>query len=244
MRDPDPDETRASGFPPTLWTQVLAAGDALDPDRSAALESFARRYYKPILAFIRFEWPRDRERAEDLAQDFFAAILARDFFVCLDPAKGRFRAFLKTALRNFLAKSHRDARRKKRGGGARPAPLSEVEPFLAGGPDPARSAEEAFDRAWRKKTLSLGTNALCEELLAKNHETRWRVFELLVLSEPEERPSHAEVAERLGIKASDVNNHLHAARKRLREILRGLLLESLSDPRDLDSEWKEVIGRM
>jgi len=57
------------------------------------------------------------EQARDLTQDFFAYVLKLDLFAKADPAKGRFRAFLRTVCGRHLAdqKDHEYALR--RGGG-------------------------------------------------------------------------------------------------------------------------------
>ena len=48
------------------------------------------------------------------------------------------------------------------------------------------------------------------------------------------------VGEQLGLKASDVRNHLFAVRERLRTEIRGELRETVSNPDQLESEWKAL----
>ncbi len=225
-------------FPPTQWSQVLAARRS----DASALEALLGRYWKPVYAYVRFEWSKDNETAKDLTQAFLLSLLEGGAFEAVAPEKGRFRDFLKVSLANFLRKAHRDAGRLKRGGGALRVPFDEVEAAAGPEADPARTAAEAFDRAWRSGVLQRGLEALRAELAAKGKQVRWEVFERLVLREGGEAATYAEEATRLGITVSDVTNHLHAARKRLRETLRGILLEGLSDPSDLDDEWSAVLG--
>src|SRR5438132_279043 len=78
-----------AGFPSTLWSVVLAAGDGAP----AALEALAERYIAAIYAFIRRSG-RSKEDAEDLAQDFFAFLIESGAFSKANPFRGRFRAFL------------------------------------------------------------------------------------------------------------------------------------------------------
>lgn len=229
-------------FPQTLWSQVLAAGDPGQARHREAIEALAARYWKPIYAFIRFRWAKDNEEAKDLTQAFVASLIERGSLADVGPEKGRFRSFLKAALGNFLRNARRDELRLKRGSGAARVPLDEVEGIAAAGPDPAASAEEAFDRAWRSEVIGRAIEDLRTTLEREARPTRWLVFEAIVLADGDARPTYDEVAARLRIKPTDVTNHLHAARMTLRELLRSALLESLSDPSSLPDEWKSVLG--
>jgi len=53
--------------------------------------------------------------AEDLGQAFFAPFLAKNYLEGLSAERGRFRAFLPAALKNFLRKEGKHAQQLKRG---------------------------------------------------------------------------------------------------------------------------------
>ncbi|MBI4617642.1 MAG: sigma-70 family RNA polymerase sigma factor [Planctomycetes bacterium] len=229
-------------FPSTLWSRVVSARDDEEEARRRAMEDLILRYWKPAYAYVRFEWGRDNEAAKDLTQSFFAAFLEKEFLKQVAPEKGRFRSFLKTALANFLRKARRDERRLKRGGGALRIPWEEVGDVRDPGPDPARTAEEAFDRVWRSEIVARGIRELQELLEAGGRRVQWEVFEALVLDETEPSPTREQVAARLGLRLPQLDHHLHAARDQLRRLLKGILVEGLADPRDLDDEWSAVLG--
>src|SRR2546423_13954301 len=54
--------------------------------------------------------------AQDLTQDFFVMLLKGNLLSLADPARGRFRSLLRTAVENFLNDKQHLARRQKRGG--------------------------------------------------------------------------------------------------------------------------------
>src|SRR5688572_32104571 len=56
--------------------------------------------------------------ARDLTQAFFARAFEKRPFAAYDPAKARFRTYLKGALDHFVRDEARDQARAKRGGGA------------------------------------------------------------------------------------------------------------------------------
>jgi RNA polymerase sigma-70 factor (ECF subfamily) len=230
-------------FPSTLWSQVVAAGDAGHPGRRPALEELVRRYWKPVYAHIRFQWAKDNDKAKDLTQAFFAELLERGLIEGADRDKGSFRSYLKGSLKHYLLNVRRDEGRQKRGGGTVALPLDEVVDVPWAGADPARSAEEAFDFAWRSEVLNRGTEAVRQEYENAGKAAQWQAFAQLVLPREEARPTYEEVARELGLTVAEVGHALHNLRGRLREELRGILLEGLPDPRDLDTEWAVVFAR-
>ncbi len=97
----EPGQTAAS-FQSTLWALVLGARG----DRHA-LEQLLRSYWSPVYAFIRRQGYSGHD-ASDLTQEFLSqVVLGRDLVGRATPERGRFRAFLKQALRNFLIDQHR-----------------------------------------------------------------------------------------------------------------------------------------
>src|SRR5262245_22120761 len=94
-------ESHGNEFTTTPWSVVLTAG-AGEPERAAqALERFCGVYWPPLYAYIRRQG-HDVEQAKDLTQEFFARLLEKDYLRLADPARGRFRTFLLTSLKNFL----------------------------------------------------------------------------------------------------------------------------------------------
>ncbi len=100
-----PDRQAASGgdqFLSTRWSIVLAAGNASQPDSQEALSELCRIYWYPLYAYVRRRTNSVHE-AQDLIQEFFLRLLERNTIAVADQQRGRFRTFLLTSLRNFLA---------------------------------------------------------------------------------------------------------------------------------------------
>ncbi len=87
--------------PATHWSVVLEARNSFSPAAMQALDQLCRTYWYPIYAYIRRRGYKPEE-AEDLTQNFFLHLLEQDALKAVDQAKGRFRAFLLVALKNFL----------------------------------------------------------------------------------------------------------------------------------------------
>ena len=104
-------------FATTRWSIVLHAGQAGSKSSPArdALARLCRTYWFPLYAHVRRRGYSAHD-AEDLTQEFFVRLLARQSIAQADPARGRFRAFILTALNHFLADEWDRARAEKRGG--------------------------------------------------------------------------------------------------------------------------------
>src|SRR5687768_2011502 len=106
----------SSEFVSTHWSLVLAAGRRSQPASDQALETLCRNYWFPLYAFARRRLD-NLHLAQDVTQDFFARLLEKELLTAAQPERGRFRAFLLTAFKNFLANEGDKSRAQKRGGG-------------------------------------------------------------------------------------------------------------------------------
>ena len=105
-------------FATTRWSVVLAAaGGAPSEQADRARAELCAGYWYPLYAYVRRRGYA-AEDARDLTQAFFARLLERQVLASADPARGRFRSFLLTALKNFLASEWRRQAAEKRGGNA------------------------------------------------------------------------------------------------------------------------------
>jgi len=224
-----PDD-RQPAFPSTQWSRILLPGGARD------LDALARAYWRPIRAWLAARLRCRDADADDLAQEAFAWILATDLFDKADPARGRFRAFLKRSLHNFAVDRVRRVQAQKRGGGATTASLDD-EPA-----DPhARTPDQALDDAWRRELLATAQQRLRRELEDSGRATQWAVFRDHYLAAGDE-PDHATLAARHGITRTDVSNWLDRAKRRYRALLRELVADTVTTPDELDAELRWLFG--
>ncbi|HKE00255.1 MAG TPA: sigma factor [Planctomycetota bacterium] len=220
-------------FPSTRWSMLgrPAAGGTRAPD----LDALARSYWTPIHAWLRARHT-DEVDARDATQEFFAWLIESRAIEQVDPARGRFRAFLKTALRSYAIDRDRRRRAAKRGGGRAAAPLDGDEPHASADPAP----DAALDAAWRAEMVERTLKRLEVEMCGSGHETRWLVFRDYFLA-PDPGIDHATLARRHGVDAIAVSNHLRHAKVRLRALLREAVRDTVSSQGDLDSELRWLV---
>jgi RNA polymerase sigma-70 factor (ECF subfamily) len=226
-----------AGFRPTLWTMVLRAKDPTAPDRREALERLFQTYWKPIYFHIRRT--HDAEAAQDIAQGFFTTFLEKDYLKTVEREKGKFRTFLCVALRHYMADENDRARARKRGGGKLPLSLdfARAETEISRVPAAKDDPEKLFQRQWALEVIKRSLQALRSEFLASDRLAEFEAISLYLSAGGKEAPSHGDLAKRLGISESDVNNRVHRLRHRYRE----LILEEVRSYSDSEEEAQQEL---
>jgi RNA polymerase sigma factor (sigma-70 family) len=234
-------------FPATRHSIVTALGgeDAAAAER--AWDTLVRGYWRPAYAYLRLRWHLPHDDAQDLTQEFFSRAHARGFFDRFDPAKARFRTFLRVCLDRFVLKEREARGRAKRGGGATHLSLDFAgadRELVVDLPDPAADPEVLFRREWVRALFAGVADALRARAEASGKTVPFDVFRLYDLegSDAPERPTYEQLARRFGISATQVTNHLSAMRRAFRkEALAHLLAQSGSDE-EYRAEARELFG--
>jgi RNA polymerase sigma factor (sigma-70 family) len=230
-------------FPPTRHSAVRAVGSDDPAVRARSFEILVRAYHKPCYEHLRLRFRKDAEEARDLTQGFFARAFEKNTLADYDPQKARFRTFLKLCLERFAGEQARNEKRLKRGGGAVRLGIdfdeAERELGIAG---PSIDPDEAFDRAFLRGLFAAAVEALREACVAAGRPERFTLFQRYALDDGPERPTYAALAAELGIAVTDVNNHLHAARKELRLQVLARLRELTGSEEELREEARAVLG--
>lgn len=229
----EPHQT-AAGFHTTSWTLVHGAR----ADR-AGLEKLLRQYWSPIYAAIRRQGFGTHD-ASDLTQEFMSqVVIGRDLAGKADPARGRFRSYLKQSLRNFLIDRSRG---KKRAEGDHPAHLATSDGDEAGAPEPAAPATgpDAFDREWAAAVIELTLQRLEEACREDDLGPHWTAFKINVVGPTlrKTQPLSMEaLAERIGAAdATQASNMLQTVKRRFKRLLREVVAETVADQGEVEQE--------
>lgn len=233
-------------FPETRWSAIEAARSDDPIERRRALDRLAAVYWRPVYKYLRVRWRRSVEDAQDLTQEFFATLVERGTLDAYDPARARLRTYLRACIDALAANADRDAARLKRGGGAVPLSLefelAEGELARTGLPSPER-IDEFFEREWVRSLFTAAVDRLRSELAAGDRSLRFTVFSRYDLEEAgPDRPTYAALASELGIAATDVTNHLAAARREFRRIVLEVLRETTASDEEFRREARSLLG--
>jgi RNA polymerase sigma factor (sigma-70 family) len=234
------EQGNSGSFRTTHWSVVLAAGQREPARKQEALGALYRAYAHPIYGYVRRRG-HDAHKAQDLMQDFFMHLLEKDVFTGLTREGGKFRSFLLTVLKRFLASDWTRSQAQKRGGGCELVSLDaeiaenryRIEPA-----DPA-SPDAAFERSWANTLLERVMNRLETEY------KQWRKAELfehlrVFLCSKKDAP-HSELGARLGMSAGAVKTAVCRLRRRYREILREEIAETVATAEEVDEEIRYLI---
>lgn len=234
----------------TNWTELLRA-QTLDPGRRrAARHNILSQYWKPIYCYLRRKG-YDNDRAKDLTQGFFAeVVLGRDLLAQADQAKGKFRAFLLTALERYVASRQRaGAARKRQPAGGRVVSLEGMEQASLPAAAEQATPQEAFAHAWASALLGAVLAEVEAGCRAGGQEAYWEVFRERVLGpimEGEPAGDGAELCERLGVDARQASNMVVTVKRRFGAALRAHLRQYVEEDGDLEAEigeLKKILGR-
>ena len=222
-------------FPKTRWTMIVAAARPNDPECKQALAALCEGYWYPVYAFIRRKG-HDADSAADFAQGFFLTLLSGTFFERADPHKGRFRAFLLTAVKFFLADEFDRASAKKRGGDSLPFSLDDAEGRYIKEPAHEETPERIFERRWARAVLERVVNLLREDFIRHGRLDHFNHLKVYLMGQSE--VPYAELAKKLDMSESALKSGIHRFRKRYRDLLRAEVASTVADPAEVDNELR------
>jgi DNA-directed RNA polymerase specialized sigma24 family protein len=225
-------------FATTHWSVVLAAGQGQSAPAQRALETLCRAYWYPIYGYVRRKGYKPEE-AQDLTQEFFAQLIAKDHFRLADRNKGKFRGFLLATLDYFLARERSRAHRQKRGGQFTFISMDEPPPEERYKLEPAdlETPETNFLRQWALTVLKQAMNALQSECEANNKAPLFREAKNLISGE-RDGAAYAQISKNLNMGEGAVRVAVHRLRQRYGELLRCKVAHTVAKEEEVDEELR------
>ena len=229
-------------FATTHWSLVLSAGRNDTTRARDALAGLCKTYWPALHAYVRRRGfpPAD---AEDLTQEFFARLLEHNWIARADARKGRFRSFLLTALKRFLADEWDRSRAQKRGGGRRPVPLDSAAGGSGDAADPAGGldADLVYDRHWALALLERTMARLRAEFTQVGKASQFEHLKGFLTTDRKE-VSCTEAAKAAGLSEGAARVAAHRLRKRYRELFREEIARTVAEPGEVDAELRHLIA--
>jgi RNA polymerase sigma-70 factor (ECF subfamily) len=221
---------------------VLAAGGTESTSAQGALEALCRAYWYPIYVYVRRKG-HGPEEAQDLTQEFFAQLIAKEHLRLADREKGKFRTFLLAMLDYFLAREWSRAHRQKRGGQFVFISLDQQTPEERYQIEPADNdtPEKKFVRHWALAVLEQAMDALESECQQNGKGALfWEVKELL--SKERDSATYAEIARRLNMAEGATRMAVLRLRRRYGELLRNEIAQTVSGPEEVEEEMRYLLS--
>jgi RNA polymerase sigma factor (sigma-70 family) len=183
------------------------------------MQRYGGAVYRYLLGIV-----RDADAADDLAQEFALRFLRGDFRR-VDPQRGRFRDFVKMALRHLVIDHHRRKR-------TRPQQLPAHSPEAASPVDEDLDFDRHFLDSWRKELLDHAWDALNRH----QRQTGQPLYTVLRLRADQPELRSAKMAEELTqplgrpVTADWVRKTLERARSKFADFLLDDVERSLENP--------------
>lgn len=228
-------------FATTHWSVVLAAGEGRTEPSRRALETLCAAYWYPIYSYVRRKG-YNPEEAQDLTQEFFSQLIARDHFRLADPSKGKFRGFLLSTLDYFLAREWNRAHRQKRGGQFTFISFDQQPPEERYQLEPADhdSPERKFLRQWALTVLKQAMKALQAECDANGKAALFREAKSLISGE-RDGAAYATISRVLEMGEGAVRVAVHRLRQRYGELLRREIAQTVASESEVEEELRYLL---
>lgn len=221
---------------------VLAAQGEQSEIANQALSELCANYWYPLYAYARRLGKKPQD-AEDLTQEFFARLLAKNYLDAADREKGRLRTFLLTAFKRFLANEWDKDQAQKRGGGQRHLSIDAAwaeERYILEPSDPV-TPEHLYEQQWALNLL----DRVLHDLQARYEERgNGELFHAVKPSITGDgvNDSYAEIGGQLRMSESAVKVAVHRLRKQYRDLLRTHIATTVVSQENIDEEIRHLFG--
>jgi RNA polymerase sigma-70 factor (ECF subfamily) len=183
--------------------------------------------------------------AQDLTQAFFAHLLERNAIGAANQERGRFRAFLLTSCRNFLANEWEKASAQKRGGKRTVLSLDfeRGEERYQLEPVDHLTPEVLYERQWALTLLDRTLQLLRDEFIKDGKTAQFAVLKPFLGGESEST-SYADVAHQLHVSEGAARVIIHRLRRRYRDLLRQEIAQTVAHEEEVSDEIRGLFAAL
>jgi DNA-directed RNA polymerase specialized sigma24 family protein len=233
-----------SRFQTTSWSLVLRAAGQSSTQAHEALAKLCQTYWHPVYSFVRRSGYQP-DQAQDLTQGFFLVLLEKNYVGDADRQRGRFRSFLLTSVKHFLANERDRAHALKRGGGQKPISIDvlEAEGWYAPAAVEPTTPESLFERRWALSLLEHVMAKLRSEFAGMNKAKQFERMSAFLNCDPA-GARYEELAAELVMSAGALRVAVHRMRRKYRNILRAEIAETVSTPEEIDEEIRFLLSTL
>ena len=227
----------------TSWSLIDSVQHGDPETRTASMDLMIRIYWRPVYWTIRMRWRAGPEDARELTQGFFLYFLDRDLIMKVKRERGRFRAWIKGTLTNFMRDHARRESCEKRGGGVNIVALENLQAVEAAPPSPTVSPDRQFERELVTALIDEALARLGQRAASEGKGVHAEIFRTYYFEEAHgRRLTYEDLGRRFGVGFHDVKNALAEMRLAYRAELLSLIGATTSNAKDAFREILEVFG--
>jgi RNA polymerase sigma-70 factor (ECF subfamily) len=193
-------------------------------------------YWYPLYAYLRRRGYA-ADQAQDLTQEFFMRVLEGRYLDRADPEKGRFRSFILTSLKFFVADEADRQRARKRGGGMIvPLEFSSGEERYQRELGHDETPERIFERRWALAMLDRVVARLRNEFVQHGRAEHFDRLKMFLLGQSD--APYAALAGEMNTSEGALEVAIHRLRKRYRELFREEIADTVAHLGEVESELR------
>lgn len=241
MDEPSPSDP----FQTTHWNLVVSSRQSDAELRQQSLSELCRDYWYPLFIYLRRKGYTP-DQAADYVQGFFLQLIDKSFLDAVEPEKGRFRWFLKSAIQRYIANEVKRQTAQKRGGGwvGWSLDVEDAERRYQLEPDEGWTAEKLYDRRWAVSILGQALERLEAQQREKHRLDLYRDLQATLSGMPMTGQQYQEVADKHGMTTGAVKVAALRLRERYRQFLIELVRQTVTDPDIVDNELNELLSAL
>jgi RNA polymerase sigma factor (sigma-70 family) len=226
-------------FEETNWQTVQSVGHG-GREAESARNELCRLYWYPLYAYVRRQG-HSPEDAQELTQEFMSRLIQGTDFGALDPAKGKFRAFLLAAMNNFLANEWRREQAQKRGGGSLTFSINadEAETQFTREPSHNESPARFYDLQWARTLMERALSKLRADYDREDNPFLFPVLKDIV-EDNQSDETLASLAQRVSMTPAAFRKALERFRKQYQERLQAEVRLTVSIANQVDEETQFI----
>ena len=225
-------------FPITSWSLVLSAAETGATGSNDALAQLCEAYWRPLYVYARRRG-FSIEDAADSTQGYFATLLEKRYVGNARADRGRFRAFLLTSFRHYLANEFDKQRVQKRGGSRIhiPIDIETVERNYSIEPSHRLTPDKLFEKQWAVTLIGRALSRVQNDMETLGKGAIFEVMKVHLTGEGSEQ-SYEQQASRHGMTVGAFKTEVHRLRKRFRHAVREEVGATLESPDQMEDELR------
>lgn len=225
---------------------MVVASREQDSDlRRDSLDELCQAYWYPLFAYLRRKGHAP-EAAADYVQGFFVELIDKDFLDAVSPEKGRFRWFLMSAVKRFVAKEVEKQSAQKRGGDRQFFSLNvdDAEQRYQLEPVDGWTAERLFDRRWALAVLQQALDTLRSEQERKGKLELYLALQPTLAGVPMTSEQYSEIGDKFGMLAGTVKVAALRLRQKHRDTIRDIVAQTVVEADRVGDELDELLAAL
>lgn len=216
-------------FPATSWTLVARA--SIESADGRSLSELIERYLPAMRSFVVRVMRVSESDADDIVQGFVTTrLLEKNILHAASQHRGRLRAYLSTAIRNYVIDRQRGVRAWKD---------IESHPELLADPG---DQDHGFDAEWARALLDRTASRLRDHFITTGKPKIWEVFKARVLVPTRDgvpAPDYEQLVSRFGFRtATEACSAVTTGKRAFSRLLRSALRETVDRDEDVDDELR------